>query len=123
VVTDQNADGTYRWWHLSGPSPELLHALTDTWLSTPGRALDVGCGLGSEAAHLHSLGWQVVGLDLSAIALVAAATATLVRPICAPTRCAPRSSRGRWMRALTAAASSTWPDRTGRDTRPNCAAC
>jgi SAM-dependent methyltransferase len=73
VVTDHYADGTYGWWHLSGPSPELLHALTDGWLPAPGHALDVGCGLGSEAAHLHSLGWQVLGLDLSAVAPVAAA--------------------------------------------------
>jgi SAM-dependent methyltransferase len=73
VVTDHYADGTYRWWHLSGPSPELLHAMTDGWLSGPGHVLDAGCGLGSEAAHLHSLGWQVVGLDLSAVALIAAA--------------------------------------------------
>lgn len=73
AVTDHYADGTYRWWHLSGPSPELLHALTDAWLPATGRALDVGCGLGSEAAYLHSLGWQVAGLDLSATALVAAA--------------------------------------------------
>jgi SAM-dependent methyltransferase len=72
-VADHYADGTYRWWHLSGPSPELRQALTDSWLPSPGRALDVGCGLGSEAAHLHALGWRVVGLDLSAVALTTAA--------------------------------------------------
>jgi SAM-dependent methyltransferase len=72
-VSDHYADGTYRWWHLSGPSPELLAALSDDWLSSPGRALDVGCGLGSEAAHLHGLGWRVTGIDLSAVALATAA--------------------------------------------------
>lgn len=72
-MTDHYADGTYRWWHLSGPSPELLQALADGWLTSPGYALDVGCGLGSEAAHLHSLGWRVVGLDLSLVALTTAA--------------------------------------------------
>jgi SAM-dependent methyltransferase len=71
-VTDHYADGTYRWWHLSGPSPELLQALADGWLPSSGRALDVGCGLGSEAVHLHGLGWRVAGLDLSAVALAAA---------------------------------------------------
>jgi SAM-dependent methyltransferase len=76
-VTDHYADGTYQWWHLSGPSPELLQALADGWLPSSGRALDVGCGLGSEAAHLHGLGWRVVGLDLSAVALV---TATAQNP-------------------------------------------
>jgi SAM-dependent methyltransferase len=73
-VADRYADGTYRWWHLSGPSPELMQALADGWLPAPGRALDVGCGLGSEGAHLHGLGWRVVGLDLSAVALGMAAT-------------------------------------------------
>jgi SAM-dependent methyltransferase len=68
-MSDHHADGTYRWWHLSGPSPELLQALSDGWLPSPGLALDVGCGLGSEAAHLHALGWRVVGLDVSAVAL------------------------------------------------------
>lgn len=72
-MTDHYADGTYWWWHLSGPSPELRHALADGWLPSAGRALDVGCGLGSEAAHLHALGWRVVGLDLSAVALTTAA--------------------------------------------------
>jgi SAM-dependent methyltransferase len=76
-VTDHYADGTYRWWHLSGPSPELLQGLADGWLPSSGRALDVGCGLGSEAVHLHRLGWRVVGLDLSAVALI---TATAQNP-------------------------------------------
>jgi len=73
VVADHYADGTYRWWHLSGPSPELLQALADGWLPASGSALDVGCGVGSEAAHLHAIGWRVVGLDLSAVALAGAA--------------------------------------------------
>lgn len=71
-MTDHYADDTYRWWHLSAPSPELLQALADGWLPASGRALDIGCGLGSEAAHLHALGWSVVGLDLSLVALTAA---------------------------------------------------
>ena len=72
-MTDHYADGTYRWWHLSGPSPELRQALADGWLPSSGYALDVGCGLGSEAAHLHGLGCRVAGIDLSAAATAAAA--------------------------------------------------
>ncbi len=73
-MSDHYADGTYRWWHLSGPSPELVQALADGWLpAAGGRALDVGCGLGSEAVHLHRAGWSVIGLDLSAVALRTAA--------------------------------------------------
>ena len=72
-MTDHYADGTYRWWHLSGPSPELLAALGDGWLRPGGRALDVGCGLGAEAGHLAAAGWQVAGVDLSQVALAGAA--------------------------------------------------
>jgi SAM-dependent methyltransferase len=72
-MTDHYADGTYRWWHLSGPSPELLAALGDGWLRPGGRALDVGCGLGAEAGHLAAAGWQVTGVDLSQTALARAA--------------------------------------------------
>jgi SAM-dependent methyltransferase len=72
-VSDHYADGTYRWWHLSSPSPELLGALADRWFPSSGQALDAGCGLGAEAAHLHRAGWRVVGVDLSAVAVAAAA--------------------------------------------------
>ena len=34
---DHYADGTYRWWHLSSPSPDLLAALDDGWLPASGR--------------------------------------------------------------------------------------
>lgn len=70
---DHYADGTFRWWHLSQPSPELLQALGDGWLPPGGRALDVGCGLGTEAGHLHRLGWHVAGVDLSPVAVEMAA--------------------------------------------------
>lgn len=73
VVTDHYADETYRWWHLSRPSPELLAALGDGWLPSSGRALDVGCGLGVEAGYLAAAGWQVAGIDLSQVALARAA--------------------------------------------------
>lgn len=72
-MTDHYADGTYRWWHLSSPSPELLAALDDGWLPPGGRVADVGCGLGSEAGHLARAGYQVAGLDLSEVALTRAA--------------------------------------------------
>ena len=71
-VSDHYADGTYRWRHLSVPSPELHQALTDGWLPPPGLALDAGCGLGAEAGYLHRLGWRVIGVDLSPVALAGA---------------------------------------------------
>jgi SAM-dependent methyltransferase len=72
-MADHYADGTYRWWHLSGPSPELVAALGDGWLPDTGRMLDVGCGLGTEAGYLASAGWRPVGIDLSPTALRRAA--------------------------------------------------
>jgi SAM-dependent methyltransferase len=72
-VSDHYADGTYRWWHLSVPSPELLAAITDRWFPSAGYALDVGCGLGTEAAYLTGIGWRVVGVDLSPVAVATAA--------------------------------------------------
>lgn len=75
IVADHYADGTYLWWHLSHPSPELAAALEDGWLPAKGRALDIGCGAGTEAAHLASAGWQVAGIDLSEVALAKAAAA------------------------------------------------
>ena len=72
-MADHYADGTYRWWHLSGPSPELASALDDGWLPRAGRAVDIGSGLGSEAGYLARRGWQVAGLDLSEVAAARAA--------------------------------------------------
>ncbi|MQM25519.1 class I SAM-dependent methyltransferase [Glycomyces albidus] len=41
----------------------------------PGRALDVGCGEGADAIWLARRGWQVTGIDISAVALERAAAA------------------------------------------------
>jgi SAM-dependent methyltransferase len=71
-VSDHYADGTYRWWHLSVPSPELLGAITHGWFPPPGHGLDVGCGLGTEAAYLSGIGWRVLGVDLSPVAVASA---------------------------------------------------
>ena len=72
-MRDHYADGTYRWWHLSVRSPELLGAVADGWLCGPGYALDVGCGLGTEAAYLSGIGWRVVGVYLSPVAVATGA--------------------------------------------------
>jgi SAM-dependent methyltransferase len=65
VGDDPYADGVYRWWHLSAPSPELLAAEADGWLGEGGAAIDIGCGAGTEIAHLAGRGWKAVGVDLS----------------------------------------------------------
>lgn len=78
-MADPYQDGVYRWWHLTGASPELLAAEAEGWLGSatagaggpdvyPGDApavLDIGCGLGSEVAYLSGAGWRGVGIDIS----------------------------------------------------------
>jgi SAM-dependent methyltransferase len=71
---DEYASDVHRWWHLSGPSPELLAALRDGWFPAPARVLDVGCGLASELGHLATIGSFAVGIDLSLTALARART-------------------------------------------------
>jgi SAM-dependent methyltransferase len=68
-VADPYVDGIYRWWHLSIPSPELIEAEADGWLGAAGTAVDIGCGLGTDIAHLAARGWKAVGVDLSAAAV------------------------------------------------------
>ncbi len=58
------AEGEHIW------SGRPNHALTvEAARLPPGRALDVGCGEGADAVWLASRGWQVTGLDPSAVAL------------------------------------------------------
>ena len=55
----------YRWRYLSQPSPELMTAEADEWLGVPGAAVDLGCGLGTEARYLAVTGWSVLVEDIS----------------------------------------------------------
>ena len=48
------------------PNPRLVD-LTERL--APGRALDVGCGEGADAVWLASRGWDVLGIDVSEVAL------------------------------------------------------
>lgn len=53
------------------PNPILVEVATPT---TPGSALDLGCGEGGDAIWLARHGWQVTAVDISATALDRAAT-------------------------------------------------
>jgi methyl halide transferase len=60
-------DGETRW--DSGlPSRELARML-DEWTIPPGRAIELGCGSGTNAAFLATQGFQVTGVDCSPTAL------------------------------------------------------
>lgn len=48
-------------WDNGTPAPELVEG---THALPPGRALDLGCGTGTNAIHLARNGWDVVGVDL-----------------------------------------------------------
>jgi SAM-dependent methyltransferase len=52
------------------PNPQLVTEITGL---KPGTALDVGCGEGADAIWLADQGWQVTGLDVSAVAVERAA--------------------------------------------------
>ncbi|MFC3300172.1 class I SAM-dependent methyltransferase [Arthrobacter agilis] len=45
------------------------HLVAETARLPPGRALDVGCGEGADAAWLAEQGWSVLGIDVSEVAL------------------------------------------------------
>ncbi|MGW1504206.1 class I SAM-dependent methyltransferase [Streptomyces mirabilis] len=66
-----NAAGERTWFNWTqyadhGPGVELLD------LRAGGRALDLGCGKGGNAAHLAALGMDAVGVDISPVQLRAA---------------------------------------------------
>lgn len=51
-------------WDTDEPDPNLVDTVQRLDVR-PGRALDVGCGTGTHAVWLASLGFEVVGVDLS----------------------------------------------------------
>ncbi len=52
------------------PNAALVREVSEL---TPGRALDLGCGEGADVIWLAQQGWQVVGTDISRVALARAA--------------------------------------------------
>ena len=56
-------------WDTGISPPELLTLLNDL---PAGRALDLGCGTGTNAVTMAQRGWQVVGVDFSPLALARA---------------------------------------------------
>jgi len=61
------ADASRPW--LSAPSSTVVRAVTGL---EPGRAVDLATGTGRHALWLRSLGWQVTGVDFSAVGVAQA---------------------------------------------------
>lgn len=56
-------------WDTGISPPELLEFLQQ---ASPGRALELGCGTGTNAITMATQGWEVTGVDFSALAIWAA---------------------------------------------------
>lgn len=51
-------------WDSGVPPPELVEVVEGPHAARPGRALDLGCGTGTNAVYLSRHGWDVTGVDL-----------------------------------------------------------
>lgn len=56
-------------WDSGIPAPELVRTIADR---PPGRALDLGCGTGTNVRYLAEHGWQATGIDFAPSAIAKA---------------------------------------------------
>jgi cyclopropane fatty-acyl-phospholipid synthase-like methyltransferase len=56
-------------WDTGVTPPEVVEAIEGSDALKPGRALDLGCGTGTNSLYLARHGWAVVGVDLAATAI------------------------------------------------------
>jgi SAM-dependent methyltransferase len=61
---DRYASGEPRPWDTGTPDPMLVEMIESRAIA-PGRALDVGCGTGTNAIYLAQHGFDVLGVDIS----------------------------------------------------------
>ena len=59
-------------WDRGVAAPELVELIEGELALSPGRALDIGCGTGTNSVYLAQHGWQVIGVDIVPRALSAA---------------------------------------------------
>jgi len=56
-------------WDTGIPAPELVRTIARL---PPGRAIDIGCGTGTNLLYLAQQGWSVTGIDFSPVAIAKA---------------------------------------------------
>jgi SAM-dependent methyltransferase len=59
-------------WDTGIPPPELVEVIEGPRALEPGRALDLGCGTGTNVIYLVQHGWTAVGVDFSSHAIESA---------------------------------------------------
>jgi SAM-dependent methyltransferase len=59
-------------WDTGVSPPELIETIEGERALPPGRALDLGCGTGTNALYLARHGWQATGVDFAAPAIARA---------------------------------------------------
>ena len=70
-------------WDSGVPPPELKELIEGPQARTPGKALDLGCGTGTNAIYMTQHGWQVTAIDFVPRAIATAkakAEAAKVQP-------------------------------------------
>jgi SAM-dependent methyltransferase len=75
---DRYASGDPLPWDTGTPDP-LLVEMVESRLIPPGRTLEVGCGTGTNAIYLASRGFEVLGVDISPLAIEKAQSKGAVR--------------------------------------------
>lgn len=59
-------------WDTGVSPPELVEAVEGAGAMPPGRALDLGCGTGTNCLYLAQHGWQTIGVDITSPAIARA---------------------------------------------------
>jgi SAM-dependent methyltransferase len=65
---DSYASGEPLPWDTGAPDPMLIDMI-ESGVIAPGRTLEIGCGTGTNALYLAEHGFEVVGVDISPIAI------------------------------------------------------